>query len=94
MRDKIQTLRIVGNVEGWSYLILLFVAMPLKYLADIPTAVKIVGMAHGVLFIAFVAALILAATAQRWSHTFSAMAFVASIVPFGTFFLNKKLVRL
>jgi integral membrane protein len=94
MHDKIQTLRIVGNIEGWSYLILLFVAMPLKYLADIPMAVKIVGMAHGVLFIAFVAALILAATAHRWSYTFSAMAFVASLVPFGTFFLNKKLIRL
>ncbi|MDX9966385.1 DUF3817 domain-containing protein [Sulfuricurvum sp. IAE1] len=94
MNDKIATLRLIGNIEGWSYLILLFVAMPLKYMAGIPMAVKIVGMAHGLLFIAFVAALVAAAAAHRWNYSFSAMAFVASLVPWGTFLLNKKLARM
>lgn len=94
MTAKIGILRLVGNIEGWSYLILLFVAMPLKYLAGFPMAVKIVGMAHGLLFIGFVAALVAAAAAYRWSYSFSAAAFAASLVPFGTFFLNKKLSKL
>lgn len=94
MANKITTLRLVGNIEGWSYLSLLFVAMPLKYFAGIPMAVKIVGIAHGLLFIGFVAALVAAAAAYRWSYSFSAAAFVASLVPFGTFFLNKKLSKL
>ena len=87
-------LRIIGNIEGWSYLILLFVAMPLKYMVGIPLAVKIVGMAHGILFIAFVAVLIDTAIKHRWNFAFSFMAFVASLIPFGTFFLNKKLARM
>ena len=49
----IQTLRILGNIEGISYLLLLGVAMPMKYYFEIPMAVKIVGMAHGVLFVAY-----------------------------------------
>jgi integral membrane protein len=46
----IKILRILGNIEGVSYLLLLFIAMPLKYAYDMPTAVKITGMAHGVSF--------------------------------------------
>jgi integral membrane protein len=49
----------VGKIEGYSYLALLFIAMPLKYLADIPTAVRIAGSIHGVLFVAFVVFIIL-----------------------------------
>ena len=54
----IRTLRILGNVEGVSYLLLLGVAMPLKYAFGLPLAVKIVGMAHGVLFLAYCALLV------------------------------------
>ena len=49
----IQTLRILGNIEGISYLLLLGVAMPMKYYFEMPMAVKITGMAHGVLFVAY-----------------------------------------
>ncbi|MBN2870978.1 MAG: DUF3817 domain-containing protein, partial [Campylobacterales bacterium] len=83
MNNKIASLRIVGNIEGWSYLILLFVAMPLKYMAGIPMAVKIVGMAHGLLFVGFVAALVDASLKHRWGWGFFAYAFVASLIPFG-----------
>ncbi len=93
MDNKIASLRIIGKVEGWSYLILLLIAMPLKYVAGMPMAVKIAGMAHGILFIGFVWALIDASLKHRWGWGFAAYAFVASLVPFGTFFLNKKLIR-
>ena len=49
----IKTLRILGNIEGVSYLLLLGVAMPMKYFFDLPLAVKIVGMVHGVLFLGY-----------------------------------------
>ena len=94
MTSKIATLRLVGNIEGGAYLILLFVTMPLKYWAGIPMAVKIVGMAHGILFIGFVAALVDASIRERWGYGFAFIAFLAALVPFGTFFLNKKLSKL
>lgn len=84
----------VGKIEGWSFLILLFVAIPLKYIFDMPLAVKIAGTAHGVLFSVFIIALIGVSKEHRFGYLFSIFAFIASLVPFGTFFLNKKLDRL
>jgi integral membrane protein len=56
LNTPIRRLRFVGFVEGVSYLVLLFIAMPLKYWAGMPLAVRVVGMLHGVLFILFFAA--------------------------------------
>ena len=53
MTMNIQTLRVVGLLEGLSFLLLLFIAMPMKYMFDNPVLVKYVGMGHGVLFILF-----------------------------------------
>ena len=75
--------RIVAFWEGISFLLLLFVAMPLKYGLGIDTAVRIVGMAHGVLFLGYCATLALAA--QRLGVRLSVLAFVISFVPGGTF---------
>ena len=91
METKIKQLRIVAYLEGWSFLILLFVAMPLKYLAGIAIATKIVGMTHGVLFIWFIIALFNASKEYNFGAKLSIGAFIASIIPFGTFFLDKKL---
>ncbi len=82
-------MRTVGIWEGISYLILLFIAMPLKYFAGFPKAVSIVGMAHGVLFIAFIYTIVHAITASGLSVKKGLIALIASIVPFGTFFLDK-----
>jgi integral membrane protein len=84
-------LRLVALGEGASFLVLLFVAMPLKYLAGLPLAVRIVGSIHGVLFIAFVLALIRVSIAQTWPVRRSLLAFVASILPFGTFVFDRSL---
>jgi len=79
----------IGNIEGISYLILLFIAMPLKYFAGMPDAVRIVGMLHGVLFIAYVIALAYCTNYYGWKIKRVLVAFLLSLVPFGTFFLEK-----
>jgi integral membrane protein len=91
--DRIKNLRIIGFAEGVSFLLLLFVAMPFKYLLGIPALVKYVGWAHGILFIAYIIAVLLAIRPMRW-NLFSAMvALAASLVPFGTFVLDRQLKR-
>ncbi|WP_438021032.1 DUF3817 domain-containing protein [Sorangium sp. So ce315] len=89
----LRQLRLVAIVEGVSYILLLFIAMPLKYLADLPLAVRIVGSAHGLLFVLFLVALLRAAVARQWSLGRSSLAFVSSIVPFGTFVFDRSLQR-
>ena len=87
----IKILRILGNIEGVSYLLLLGVAMPLKYFFDIPIAVKITGMAHGVLFIAYCILLLQCMLKFNWSLRFGTYLFLATLIPFGTFVSDRKL---
>ena len=87
----LRQLRLVALLEGSSFLVLLFIAMPLKYLAGLPLAVRIVGSVHGLLFLIFMAALYRAARGRDWPLRRSLMAFVASIVPFGTFVFDRSL---
>lgn len=89
--NSIQTLRILGNIEGISYLLLLGIAMPMKYFFGIPMAVKIVGMAHGVLFLAYCLLLALQMRANKWNLLFGIYLFVATLIPFGTFVTDRKL---
>ncbi|WP_437517590.1 DUF3817 domain-containing protein [Sorangium sp. So ce1099] len=89
----LRQLRLVAILEGLSYLLLLFIAMPLKYLAGQPLAVRVVGSAHGLLFVLFLAALLRAAVARRWSLGRASLAFVSSVVPFGTFVFDRSLQR-
>ena len=77
--------------EGASFLLLLGVAMPLKYLAGQPLAVRVVGMAHGVLFLLFLAALWRAADAHGWPRRHVVLGVIASLVPFGTFWFERRL---
>lgn len=86
-------LRVIAFVEGCSFLLLLGVAMPLKYLAGLPLAVRIVGSIHGGLFLLFCAALMPAAVAARWSLLRTSIVFASSLVPFGTFFVDGQLKR-
>jgi integral membrane protein len=90
-KDPKEKLIVVGKIEGWSFLILLFIAMPLKYLFDIPIATKIVGMIHGGLFIWFLITLYHFHKEFQKGIQLSLIAFIASLIPFGTFVLNKKL---
>ena len=93
MRTPIGRLRAIGWVEGVSFLLLLGVAMPLKYLLGWPMAVKVVGWAHGVLFVLFCAALLHAAHVSRWTLVRTGMVFVAALLPFGPFVVDRGLQR-
>lgn len=84
-------IRQTGIAEGISYLVLLFVAMPLKYIWHIPEAVRYTGWIHGVLFIAFIYMIVQGKLKLGWSVRQMAEAFAASLLPFGTFWLDKKL---
>lgn len=85
--------RAVAFWEGLSFLLLLLVAMPLKYAWGMPQAVRVVGMAHGILFIAYLATLALAAVEHRWGPRRLVEALLASLVPGGTFWLDIQLHR-
>ena len=87
----IRNLRLIGNIEGVSYLILLFIAMPLKYAYDMPMAVKITGMAHGLLFVAYCLLLAICMKRFSWKLSFGINLFVATLIPFGTFVTDRKL---
>lgn len=93
-RSPRYNLRLSGLLEGISYILLLAVAMPLKYYAGFPEAVKVVGMLHGVLFIWFVFSIIWAKFTLGLSIKDSFLAFVASLIPFGTFYVDQKIFRL
>ena len=81
----------INTIEGYSYLALVFIAMPLKYLFDVPLAVKIVGMIHGILFIIFCYYLLIAWREVKWAFKENIIFFIASLVPFGTFFTKAKI---
>ena len=82
---------LIGKVEGYSYLLLLFIAMPLKYLFGMPLFVKYLGWAHGVLFVGYMITLLQATINAKWKFGKLAWAFIASFIPFGTFILDKQL---
>ena len=93
MKMTLKTLRLIGLLEGISYLVLLGIAMPLKYYMDKPEMVKSVGMAHGVLFVLYVLFLLIVHIQYKWSILKTIGAFIASLVPFGTFYADKKWFR-
>jgi integral membrane protein len=90
---ELRQFRLVAFLEGLSFVLLLFVAMPLKYWAGLPLAVRIVGSVHGLLFVVFVAALFRAALERAWPARRWVLAFVSSLVPFGTFAFDPSLKR-
>ncbi|GIO14311.1 membrane protein [Cohnella xylanilytica] len=83
--------RVVSYLEGLSFLVLLLIAMPLKYAADMPEAVAIVGMAHGVLFALFLAGVAVMAVLFRWRLARIAGAVAAAFLPFGPFVLERRI---
>jgi len=88
---SVKNFGLINTMEGYSYLILLFIAMPLKYMLGIVIATKIAGMLHGVLFIAFVILFTIASKEAKFSMKDNALFFIASLIPFGTFYTKKKI---
>ena len=82
--------RIIAILEGISYLALFAITMPLKYMADIPLPNKYVGMAHGVLFIAYCVLAIAICVMNKWGYKRMAIFLLASLLPFATFYIERK----
>ena len=80
-------------LEGISYLLLFGVGMPLKYVAQIPEPNIYIGYAHGFLFIAYVALAVLVCVERKWSLKTFIILFIASLLPFGTFYIDKKYLK-
>lgn len=89
----IRAFRMIGTLEGISFLLLLGIAMPLKYMAGIPEPVKIVGWAHGVLFVLYVAAVVQAKFTLNWSIKQVFFALLASVIPFGPFIIDRQYLK-
>lgn len=85
--------RLVSLLEGLSYVVLIAVAMPMKYFASNTTAVPLVGRIHGGLFVLFCIVLASTASARGWTRKQSAIAFIAALVPLGAFWLEHQIRR-
>ena len=81
--------RIVALLEGASYILLLFIATPIKYFGNDPQYVKLLGMPHGLLFIAYITLAIILKNDFQWNTKQFLIVLVASIIPFGTFYIDK-----
>lgn len=90
-KNPVPFLRITALVEGVSFLVLLGIAMPLKYFAGLPGAVKVVGWIHGLLFVLFCAALLWTLIAARWPLARGALVFVSALLPFGPFVIDHRM---
>ena len=86
-------LRIIGFLEGVSFILLLGIAMPLKYFGGYEHATQDLGMAHGVLFIMYVISVFPVKMELKWSLFTTAMVLLASLLPFGTFVAEYKIFR-
>jgi integral membrane protein len=91
MHQKVKVFATIALVEGISYVVLLVIAMPLKYFFNLPLAVKIVGWAHGVLFMLYIASLLLCWFEYKWSLLRVIKYFIASLLPVLPFFVERKL---
>lgn len=89
--SSLHLFRKVALAEGISYIVLLFIAMPLKYWANMPLAVKYVGWAHGLLFVGYIACLVMAWQEKKWSFGKVVLLFIASLLPFVPFWVEHKL---
>jgi len=90
MLKLLPVFRIVALLEGVSYILLLFIATPIKYLYEDPQYVKILGMPHGILFMAYVVIAVLISSDMKWPTRTFWIVLLASIIPFGTFYIEKK----
>ena len=91
--NSIKQIRLIGMIEGISYLFLLFVSMPLKYVFKFPQAVIINGWVHGFLFVLLAIAILKTWIVCKWSFKRAFTAAVASLLPFGTFWFDKSLKK-
>ena len=85
-----KSFKIISALEAISFLVLLGIAMPLKYIWDMPEMVRIVGMAHGVLFILYIIGAYFMKEKLNWSWGTLGIVMICSILPLGPFYAERK----
>ena len=85
--------RITAFLEGVSYILLLFIATPIKYLLNDPQYVKLLGMPHGLLFIGYIILAFMLKAEWRWDNKQFSVILLAAIIPFGTFYIDRKYLK-
>ena len=92
-KTSVGRLRLIGYLEGISLLLLIFVAVPLKYIKDDPGFVKMLGPVHGALFLLFLFNALSVGVEQRWKFSETTWKVIlACFIPFGTFYIDKKIL--
>ncbi|EPD51469.1 integral membrane protein [Paenisporosarcina sp. HGH0030] len=95
MSEKpLKRFRFMGLLEGSSLLILLFLAMPLKYFFGMPEAVRVVGSIHGFLFVSYCLVIAYMTFIVRWPFIYSVIAVIVAFIPFGNIIFDRKLQKL
>lgn len=85
--------RVIALLEGLSYIALLFIAVPIKYFLSDPQYVKLLGMPHGLLFMAYIVCAIVLRKEMNWTSKEFYWVLLASIIPFGTFYIDRKYLK-
>ncbi|HLV40153.1 DUF3817 domain-containing protein [Xanthomarina sp.] len=93
MFSLLNTFRIIALLEGVSYLLLLFLAVPIKYFGNDPQYVKLLGMPHGLLFVAYVILAFIIGSKLKWKTKTLLFVLAASVIPFGTFYVDKAYLK-
>ena len=93
LSTNIGRLRIIGFLEGISLLVLIIIAVPLKYIGHDPSVVKTMGPIHGALFLLFIVNAVSVGVAQKWQLKTTSKVLLACIIPFGTFYIDRKILR-
>lgn len=93
MLNNLNLLRLIAFAEGVSYILLLFIAVPIKYFGNNPFYVKALGMPHGLLFIAYIVFAVIVSVKLKWNSKTLFIVLLASIIPFGTFYVEKKYLK-
>lgn len=93
LKTQIGRLRMLAFIEGTSFLVLLFITMPLKYGLGYPEPNYVFGMLHGIFFLLYIFAVLQAKIQLKWTYKITALALIASVVPFGTFWADRKIFQ-
>ncbi len=93
MFSFINIFKIVALLEGISYILLLFIATPIKYISGNPEYVKMLGMPHGILFMAYIIMAFMLKKEMKWMTKDFILILLASIIPFGTFYIDRKYLK-
>ncbi len=86
----IKAFKILSYLEAISFLVLLGIAMPLKYMYDMPEYVRVVGMAHGILFVLYIIGAYYMYEKLNWKFKTFMVVVLCSVLPFGPFYADKK----